>query len=115
MPRRRPARLTALEEARLRLRVRRRVEDGSAVRIRQAAGLGAGKVARQLGVTLRTLRDWETGRYEPRDPAKAALWMAVLDQLAAAVASEQAIPPEGGEDEDGPAPTGTEGGRGAAP
>ncbi|MCP5150324.1 MAG: helix-turn-helix transcriptional regulator [Ectothiorhodospiraceae bacterium] len=40
---------------------------GSRIRLaREAAGITARDLARQLGVRLRTLQDWEAGRAEPR-------------------------------------------------
>ena len=43
------------------------------VRAREKSGLSQAKFAQLLGVSIRTIQDWEQGRREPTGPAKALL------------------------------------------
>jgi DNA-binding transcriptional regulator YiaG len=61
-------------------RVRRLAETGEARRIREAARLGLGEVARSLGVSGSTLHRWEQGLRSPRG-GKALMWCDLLDDL----------------------------------
>ena len=60
--------------------VRRVASDGSARRIRRAAGLSLAEVANELGVTIGTVSKWETGARSPRRAA-ALKYAEVLRQL----------------------------------
>jgi len=58
------------------------------VRAREKSGLSQAKFARLLGVSIRTIQDWEQGRREPNAAAKtlirvAELHPAVLRKIAA--------------------------------
>ena len=46
------------------------------VRIREKSGLSQGEFAELLGISVRTLQDWEQGRREPSGAAKTLLKVA---------------------------------------
>lgn len=48
------------------------------VRVRERSGLSQSKFAELLGVSIRTLQDWEQGRREPSGAAKTLLKVAEL-------------------------------------
>ena len=61
--------------------MREAAENGEARRLRLAANLSLGEVARELGVAVPTLLRWETGERRPR--GKAALrYAGLLEKLA---------------------------------
>ena len=61
-------------------RVGRRYAIGSypIVRVREKSGLSQAKFAALLGVSVRTLQDWEQGRREPNAAAKTLIKVAEL-------------------------------------
>lgn len=66
-----------------------RIVESSVGRIRISAGLSQAKFASLLGVSVRTLQQWEQGRREPTGAARTLLRVAerhprVLQELAAA-------------------------------
>ena len=62
--------------------VRRVARSGNARLIREACGLSASEVARELGVSPATVSRWERGERSPRGkPAEE--WAALLRRLAA--------------------------------
>jgi putative transcriptional regulator len=54
-----------------------RVKLPQAAEARSKVGLSQQEFARLLGVSARTLQDWEQGRREPTGAAKTLLWVAV--------------------------------------
>lgn len=58
------------------LRTRRMEEPVAAKAIRARLNLSQAAFARLLGVSVRTLQDWEQGRRQPRGPAKRLLYLA---------------------------------------
>jgi len=62
--------------------VRRVAREGAARHIREAAGLSASEVARQLGVSPAAVSRWERGERVPRGEL-AERWAEVLRALAA--------------------------------
>lgn len=50
-----------------------RIEDPDPKVIRQRLGLSQSRFAAIIGVSVRTLQNWEQGRREPEGPAKALL------------------------------------------
>lgn len=48
----------------------------SVANIRERAGLSQSEFARLIGVSIRTLQDWEQGRRAPSGPARALLALA---------------------------------------
>jgi len=50
-----------------------KVEDPDAKAIRERLGLSQSRFAAIIGVSVRTLQNWEQGRREPEGPAKALL------------------------------------------
>jgi putative transcriptional regulator len=62
-------------------RIGRRYTTGSypIVRAREKSGLSQGKFAELLGVSVRTLQDWEQGRREPNAAAKTLIKVAELN------------------------------------
>jgi DNA-binding transcriptional regulator YiaG len=71
-------------EALLLVRARRAVEDGSARRIREAAGLSQSEVARICGVTPAAVARWEQNERRPRGAA-AIVYARLLNDLEAVV------------------------------
>jgi putative transcriptional regulator len=57
-------------------RVGRVVNVPSVANIRERAGLSQSEFARLIGVSVRTLQDWEQGRRTPSGPARALLALA---------------------------------------
>jgi putative transcriptional regulator len=51
----------------------RRVEDGDVRAMREKTGLSQSQFALFIGVSLRTLQNWEQGRRHPVGPARALL------------------------------------------
>ncbi|MDZ7778950.1 MAG: helix-turn-helix domain-containing protein [Gemmatimonadota bacterium] len=51
-------------------------EDPDVARIREESGLSQTKFAALLGISVRTLQNWEQGRRHPRGPAKVLLRVA---------------------------------------
>ena len=49
------------------------IEDPNAKAIRERLGLSQSRFASIIGVSVRTLQNWEQGRREPEGPAKALL------------------------------------------
>ena len=47
------------------------------IRARENTGLSQGEFAKLLGVSVRTLQDWEQGRRKPTGAARSLLWIAV--------------------------------------
>ena len=62
-------------------RIGRRYTTGSfpIIRAREKSGLSQGKFAELLGVSVRTLQDWEQGRREPNAAAKTLIRVAELN------------------------------------
>ena len=62
-------------------RIGRRYTTGSfpIIRAREKSGLSQGKFAELLGVSVRTLQDWEQGRREPNAAAKTLIKVAELN------------------------------------
>ena len=54
------------------------IESYSIVRAREKSGLSQAKFAELLGVSVRTLQDWEQGRREPNAAAKTLIKVAEL-------------------------------------
>ncbi len=52
------------------------VDDPDVVAIREAYGLSQAKFAALLGISERTLQNWEQGRRHPRGPARVLLQVA---------------------------------------
>ena len=52
------------------------VEDPDVARIREQYGLSQAKFAALLGISVRTLQNWEQGRRHPRGPARVLLRVA---------------------------------------
>jgi putative transcriptional regulator len=57
----------------------RRVDDADVKRIREQTGLSQSQFALLLGVSLRTLQNWEQGRRHPVGPARALLKIVSTD------------------------------------
>lgn len=57
-------------------RVGRVINVPSVANIRERAGLSQSEFARLIGVSVRTLQDWEQGRRAPSGPARALLALA---------------------------------------
>lgn len=53
-----------------------RVEDPDVVAIREGYGLSQAKFAALLGISVRTLQNWEQGRRHPQGPARVLLRVA---------------------------------------
>lgn len=54
------------------------VEDPDVAGIREEYGLSQTKFAALLGISVRTLQNWEQGRRQPQGPAKVLLRVAAL-------------------------------------
>ncbi|MFC5767946.1 helix-turn-helix domain-containing protein [Thauera sinica] len=65
-----------------------RVALSPAVEARQKVGLSQAEFARLLGVSVRTLQDWEQGRREPSGAAKTLLRIAASNPAAVLAAVE---------------------------
>ena len=52
-------------------------DEPDVVAIRKNLGLSQAKFAKFLGISLRTLQNWEQGRRKPRGPARVLLLVAV--------------------------------------
>ncbi len=64
------------KQGRVQLRTFKLSEPSSARTIRENLNLSQSSFARLMGVSLRTLQDWEQGRRNPRGPAKSLLRIA---------------------------------------
>jgi putative transcriptional regulator len=78
--------IKAYKRGEIRLRVWREVPIAPPGEIRARLGLSQQRFAARLGVSVRTLQEWEQGRRAPRGPAKALLRIAdqqpeVFDKL----------------------------------
>ena len=72
--------LTSVREMKAGIRARvHRPEISAIARARLVSGLSQTAFAALLGVSVRTLQDWEQGRREPEGPAKALLKVAEKD------------------------------------
>jgi putative transcriptional regulator len=83
--------------------------------IRETTGLSQGKFAALVGVSRRTLENWEQGRRKPTGPARALLRIVAADPAGAIRALH--VQPQGPEKQDGEevrAPFATEGTGGCA-
>lgn len=65
--------IKAHKAGKVRLRTRELKEPSSAQDIRKKLGLSQDAFAGLIGVSTRTLQDWEQGRRKPQGPAKALL------------------------------------------
>ncbi|MBE2220449.1 MAG: helix-turn-helix domain-containing protein [Anaerolineae bacterium] len=79
--------IKAFKAGKVDLKTRELSEPSSAKEIRQELGLSQFAFAGLMGVSLRTVQDWEQGRREPSGPAKSLLRIAeqhpeVFTQLA---------------------------------
>lgn len=79
--------IKAYKAGKIDLRTRELSEPSSAKEIRQQLNLSQAAFAGLMGVSLRTVQDWEQGRREPSGPAKSLLRIAeqhpeVFTQLA---------------------------------
>lgn len=68
--------IKAFKEGRADLRTRKLSEPASAKDIREQLNLSQAAFAGLMGVSLRTVQDWEQGRREPSGPAKSLLRIA---------------------------------------
>jgi putative transcriptional regulator len=68
--------IKASREGKIALRTRELSEPSSPSEIRKKLGLSQAAFAALLGVSTRTVQDWEQGRREPSGPAKALLRIA---------------------------------------
>jgi putative transcriptional regulator len=59
-----------------------RVTDINVKTLREKTGLTQGDFSRMIGVSVRTLQNWEQGRREPEGPAKALLRVVERDPQA---------------------------------
>jgi len=57
-------------------------EDPDVVAIRKRLAITQEEFAGLLGISVRTLQEWEQGRRSPRGPARALLWVADHDPQA---------------------------------
>ena len=65
--------IKAHKAGKVKLRTRELKEPSSAQDIRRRLGLSQDAFAGLIGVSTRTLQDWEQGRRKPQGPAKAVL------------------------------------------
>lgn len=68
--------IKAFKEGRIDLRTRELKEPASPREIRMRLNLSQAAFAGLMGVSLRTVQDWEQGRREPSGPAKSLLRIA---------------------------------------
>ena len=68
--------IKAFKEGRTGLRIRELKEPAPAKKIREQLNLSQAAFAGLMGVSLRTIQDWEQGRREPSGPAKSLLRIA---------------------------------------
>ena len=68
--------IKAFKEGRIDLRTRELKEPASPREIRMRLSLSQAAFAGLMGVSLRTVQDWEQGRREPSGPAKSLLRIA---------------------------------------
>ena len=59
------------------------VEDPDVAAIREGYGLSQAKFAALLGISVRTLQNWEQGRRHPHGPARVCTGSGFLDKSAA--------------------------------
>ncbi len=79
--------IKAFKAGKIDLRTRELLEPSSPKEIRKKLGISQAAFAGLMGVSLRTVQDWEQGRREPSGPAKSLLRIAeqrpdVFTQLA---------------------------------
>ncbi|MCK6621479.1 MAG: helix-turn-helix domain-containing protein [Calditrichaceae bacterium] len=70
--------IKAYKAGQLKLRTRKLEEPSSAKEIRSRLKLSQAAFAALMGVSLRTVQDWEQGRRKPSGPAKSLLRIAEL-------------------------------------
>lgn len=68
--------IKAFKAGKIDLRTRELLEPSSPKEIRQKLGLSQAAFAGLMGVSLRTVQDWEQGRRKPSGPAKSLLRIA---------------------------------------
>lgn len=68
--------IKAFKVGKVDLKTRELLEPSSAKEIRQQLNLSQAAFAGLMGVSLRTVQDWEQGRREPSGPAKSLLRIA---------------------------------------
>ncbi len=68
--------IKAFKAGKIDLRTRELLEPSSPKEIRKKLGISQAAFAGLMGVSLRTVQDWEQGRREPSGPAKSLLRIA---------------------------------------